>query len=228
MEENSFMNSVVHRHCLICAGWRPSTATPGQYVSEESSHTPRQPLQVAGKRTADECGVSAFAGKIAMHVQGNLIRSWQGRRREKGIVAGIHQKSRDRDAAKDGPRARARPVVVGVAESMQGRRDNLVEFTQRARAPHRLAVEESGKTLELALALFLHRGEKCASVDEIESAAQRIACRHEIDGGRYGGRRGEYVLRQPVLAEPLEKPIAAARHANREDPRAGWFIAQAP
>src|SRR2546422_10548994 len=163
-----------------------------------------------------------------MHVQGNLIRSWQGRRREKGIVAGIHQKSRDRDAAKDGPRARARPVVVGVAESMQGRRDNLVEFTQRSRAPHRLAVEESGKTLELALALFLHRGEKCASADEIESAAQRIACRHEIDRGRYGGRRGDYVFRPPVLAEPLEKRTAAERHPNREERRAGRVTTQEP
>jgi len=97
---------------LQACGWRPSIAPPSQYVFEESSHTPRQPLQVARKRTADECGVSAFAGKIATHVQGNLIWSWQGCRREKGIVAGIHQKSRDRDAAKDGPRARARPVVV--------------------------------------------------------------------------------------------------------------------
>src|SRR2546427_7763701 len=149
-----------------------------------------------------------------MHVQGNLIWSWQGCRREKGIVAGIHQKSRDRDAAKDGPRARARPVVVGAAESMQGRRNNLVEFTQRARAPHRLTVEESGKTLELALAFLLHRGEKCASVDEIESAAQRIACRHEIDGGRYGGRLGGDARRPPALAHPLEKHSSAERHAN--------------
>src|SRR5213596_1679365 len=114
------MNPVVHEHCLVCAHWRPRTATPGQYVSEESSHTPRQPLQVAGKRTADECGVSAFAGKIAMHVQGNLIRARQRRRREKGIVAGVHEKGRHRDAAEEGLRARARPVVVGVTESMKG------------------------------------------------------------------------------------------------------------
>src|SRR2546427_12877387 len=111
---------------------------------------------------------------------------------------------------------------------MQGCLDNHTEYTLRALATHRLSIEEYGKTLELALALLLHSGEKGASVDEVESAAQRVACRHEIDRGRYGGRGGEYVLRPPVLAQPLEKRIAAARHANREERRARRFTAQAP
>src|SRR2546427_3104553 len=111
---------------------------------------------------------------------------------------------------------------------MQGCLDNHTEYTLRALATHRLSIEEYGKTLELALALLLHSGEKGASVDEVESGARRVACRHEIDRGRYGGRGGEYVLRPPALAEPLEKHIAAERHANCEKRRAGRFTAQAP
>ncbi len=71
-------------------------------------------------------------------------------------------------------------------------------------------------------------GPRCGQGRASRSRASSSRRCHEIDGGRYGGRRGEYVLRPPVLAEPLEKRIAAERHANREERRAGRFIAQAP
>src|SRR5260221_11701368 len=89
------------------------------------------------------------------------------------------------------------------------------------RFPGLFAVEEPGETLELALAFFLHRGEKCACVDEIESAAQRIARRHEVDRGRDRSPRGDHVLRPRVHAEPFEKRIAAQGHAHRKEWRTG-------
>jgi len=78
------------------------------------------------------------------------------------------------------------------------------------------------------LALFLHRREKRARIDKVESVAERIACRHDIDRGRHCGRRCENVLRPPVLAEPLEKCIAAERDAYCEERCAGRFAVQAP
>src|SRR5258706_5891076 len=67
--------------------------------------------------------------------------------------------------------------------------------------------------------LFLHRREKRVRIDKVESVAERIACRHDIDRGRHRGRRGENVLRPLVPAEPLEKRIAAERDAHCEERR---------
>src|SRR5258706_14141045 len=76
--------------------------------------------------------------------------------------------------------------------------------------------------------LFLHRREKRVRIDKVESVAERIACRHDIDRGRHRGRRGENVLRPLVPAEPFEKCIAAERDAHCEERCAGRFAAQAP
>jgi len=61
-----------------------------------------------------------------------------------------------------------------------------------------------------------HGGEKCARVDEVESAAERIACRHEIDRSRHCSRGSENILRPRVPAEPFKKRVATERHADRE------------
>src|SRR2546423_10640591 len=98
---------MLRRRLVHADGW-PSIAPPCQYVCEEIGYTPRQPLQVAGKRTADECGMSAFAGKIAMHARGNLVRSRQPRHRGKGIAAGASRHPRPGEAADQALRARTR------------------------------------------------------------------------------------------------------------------------
>src|SRR5258708_38870407 len=111
---------------------------------------------------------------------------------------------------------------------MEGRRDDVVEFAQRARAAHRLTVEQSRKTPDLMLALFLHRREKRSRIDKVESPAERVACRHEVDRGRYRRGRRQDILRQRVLAEPFEKAIAAEQHAHRHERSAGGLARKPP
>ena len=112
--------------------------------------------------------------------------------RQERIVAGVEDQRRHARCVEQRLRARARPVVVGVAEAVQRGRDDVVELAQRARAAHALDVEGAGKARVLGGRAPLQRGEEVLRIDERETAPQRFARGREVQGrGDRGGARDD-------------------------------------
>jgi hypothetical protein len=94
---------------------------------------------------------------------------------QEGIVPGIDHQRRDADVLEQRPAAGLLPVIVGVTEAVQRRRDRVVELIEVFRGAHRGPIKAARKSLELRRRLALERFEEHARVDPVESAAQGVA-----------------------------------------------------
>ena len=126
--------------------------------------------------------------------------------------------------------ARARPVVVGVAEAVQRRGDHVVELAQRARAAHAPPRRRGpGWRASFASALALERREEMARVEAREAAPERVARGHEVErrADRRGARRRSRRAVVAALAQPLRERVAAERDAHGVERRAARALARA-
>src|SRR3990172_1796713 len=149
--------------------------------------------------------------------------------REKRVVGGVEHQRRHLDPVQPRLRARARPVVRGVAKTVERGGHDIVELAQRARARDPLAIEEPRETRELGGALALQGREEVARVDQVESAPKGVTRRREIERGGHRGRRAhDRARRATALAQPFEQRISAQGHAHRIEGRRSSLPGQAP
>jgi len=131
--------------------------------------------------------------------------------REKGIVAGVHEERRHRDAAEDGLSRSRASVVVGVADPCRGAvtTSSNSRSVRARRIAHRRRVRENARACPRPFSSSWREMRGC---NRGSIAAERTPAAMRSTG-RHRGCRGEDVLRPRVLSEPLEKRIAAERHA---------------
>ena len=127
-----------------------------------------------------------------------------------------------RIACRCGLAERARPVVVGVAEAVQRRGEDVVELVQVARREQALAVEQARDAAPAWPAPWLHRAQEHARVDlPVEAAADGV-------GRRRPGRAASEIAATAAAVDaaalagllgPAQQRIAAERDADGEQRR---------
>lgn len=147
----------------------------------------------------------------------------QAVRRNERVVERIHRQRRNAHRTQQGPGGGAAPVVVRVAEAVQGCREQIVEGVQVAHRAQGIAVEEARVLAPLGQGLRHHGVQEHARIDEpVESLPDGTAARGEVERGTYGRRRvGGARGLQPMLARPAQQCVAAERHSGHEQGRAG-------
>ena len=91
------------------------------------------------------------------------------------IIARVHDQRGHGDIAQVGFTARARPVIVGVAETVQRRRHYIIEVAQRARVAHDVRIIKGRKAFQLLQAFFLQRLQEMAAVQSVDARAEQVA-----------------------------------------------------
>ena len=118
-------------------------------------------------------------------------------------------------------------VVVRALESMDRRRDDIIEVIQRPRAPERYRVEQTRIPLELGLRFRTQSSQKVSRVYAREPAFDEPGPALEIERDGDRCRAADLAGRSiTALAEPLEQHVAAERKPRQHEWLAGMLTHQ--
>ncbi len=206
------------------------------YHACESSHCPtasgmartwpgsaRKPLAL-GKPTCPPCsGCQSVTLALTCCAMGNELAG------TKGSLRALSARAGRRTAPSNGLAEARRPVVVGVAKTVQRCGEQVVEGVQVARGQQRLAVEQAGVLFEFLQGLGHHGGKEHARVNQpVEALANGMSAGGQIERRAHRSHRAHRARRALAnLASPAQQGIAAQRHAHRQQRAPGCFVRKA-
>src|SRR6185436_17298580 len=178
----------------------------------------RQPVDGVGAAPAagDEADVPAPRQQAPVEEGvGGDLGAGDARARHHGIVLGRDQPDRAADAAQEGGRRAAGPVVGGAGEAEERRRDQLVVAREGVAGPHRRDVEGAREARLQGQGLAAERAQEAPPVQGGEEAGgvEGGGAGAEIEGDRHR-HRGVEGGALALLAQPLEEDVAAHGEAD--------------
>ena len=170
------------------------------------------------KGAAGEAHVPAVPRLPQRDMRPHLRWRRQRHRRDERIVERVEHERRDADVAQVRLGGGAPPVVLGVAEAVQRRGEDVVELVEVARGEQARLVEQPRMLAQLRERLGLHRAQEQARVDlPAEPAADRMAAREQVDRRAHRGHRARLLRgREAGLLGPAQQGVAAQRDPHRQ------------
>ena len=184
----------------------------------------RQPAQMSGEDSADKADVAAGGGLLQMHEWRDFVTARQRRRRKKRIVARVEHEGRHGNARQPRLAAGTRPVIVGVAVTVQRRSDQVVEGTQRGRGQKMFAIVELRKLRELLQRLAFHGAQEVARVDEVEAGVERIVVCTPSRGAGLVAAAASLIGIDEVYVVGGAQAIAAMAYGTKTIPRVDKIV----
>jgi hypothetical protein len=138
--------------------------------------------------------------------------------RQKWVIVGAHEQSAPTNSGQELQGTRARIVIGGPFEAVNGRGNGLIEIIQRPSLVQPRFIEETWMMSQLRKRLATQRGQKMPSVQSGEAAFDMTGPTLEIVGHRYGD--GGLELKgdsTALLAQPFQQHIPAQRESRSNE-----------
>ena len=201
--------AVRHDNSVARSGLRRVVAA-GRF-HQPAAHFLRHPSHMSRHAPIGKSNMSAIGRLPQRHVRPHLMLGRQAGGRHEWVVQRVQRQSGNADAVQVGLGRCTGVVVVGVAETMQRRGEDVVELVEVARGHEFGCIEQARMLLQFRKSLGLHAAQEHGGVDQpVEAAPDGDGARGQVQRGADRCHRpGELARLFACLAGPAHQRIAA-------------------